>query len=886
METTTMPVAGSVLDLATILRATLETTVRRLGYDPAARMLEVRRVPLEGRWGYSSAVCKSLGRGPEAAQALAVAVVAALPAHPLVAQAEAVKGFVNFYVDVAAYANGLLAEVAARGAAWGHGLPQPGRVMVEFAQPNTHKAVHVGHLRNIILGEAVVRIMRAAGREVIAATYPGDIGMHVIKCLWCYRTFYAGQEPATDRGRWLGHIYAESDARLEYRKQVLGLLAEALQAPTLTVALTAWLRAHGETSAAAAADVQRLLAVAATTKPDPDPDTAHEPDEELGADIDLSSMSDATVPALWAELGVQLPADDPLRADYARLDLHRDWWPLAPGWRADVRALYALWEAKDPDLRDLWQRTRQWSLDEFATVYRTLDVHFDVEFYESEVEEEGRGIVEELVRRGIATDLRAEGKPVLVHLDDQLRAHPALREKYFDKLYKKAKDGTLTERETYKVLVVLRSDGTTLYATKDLALARRKFEDYRVDQSIYVIDVRQSLYFQQVFKVLELYGFTQADQCRQLGYEIVGTKEGAFSSRKGNVPLYEDFMREALAHARTEIDRVAAETLERRPDAAPRHGTAADKDAVALQIALGAIKYTMLDKDTNTVIVFDWEQVLNPRQQSAPYIMYAYARAGSVLAKAAAEAGDPHPAAPTPNPSPKGGGERDEPHPPTLSPEGQEGDHGHSSLGEKSSFSPPPLGEVLEERSSALSPPFVGAGRGEKSSFSPPFVGEGLRVGSSFSPPFVGEGLEVGSSSSLPPSGQGVGVGAAESALDFSRLQLSAADLALVESMKTREDRDPQKRHLAGLLAELALLDGISRYPDEVERAAANSNPVVLTRYLFGLAEAFSKFWDTSRILTAETPALRQSRLALTAAARQTLGNGLHLLGITAPDAM
>ena len=811
METTTMPVAGSVLDLATILRATLETTVRRLGYDPAARMLEVRRVPLEGRWGYSSAVCKSLGRGPEAAQALAVAVVAALPAHPLVAQAEAVKGFVNFYVDVAAYANGLLAEVTARGERWGHGASQPGRVMVEFAQPNTHKAVHVGHLRNIILGEAVVRIMRAAGREVIAATYPGDIGMHVIKCLWCYRTFYAGQEPATGRGRWLGHIYAESDARLEYRKQVLGLLAEALQAPTLTGALTTWLRAHGETSAAAAADVQRLLAVAATTKPDPDPDTAHEPDEELGTDIDLSSVSDATVPALWTELGAQLPADDPLRADYARLDLHRDWWPLAPGWRADVRALYALWEAKDPDLRDLWQRTRQWSLDEFATVYRTLDVHFDVEFYESEVEEEGRGIVEELVRRGIATDLRAEGKPVLVHLDDQLRAHPALREKYFDKLYKKAKDGTLTERETYKVLVVLRSDGTTLYATKDLALARRKFEDYRVDQSIYVIDVRQSLYFQQVFKVLELYGFTQADQCRQLGYEIVGTKEGAFSSRKGNVPLYEDFMREALAHARTEIDRVAAETLERRPDAAPRHSTAADKDAVALQIALGAIKYTMLDKDTNTVIVFDWEQVLNPRQQSAPYIMYAYARAGSVLARAAAA---------------------DEPNPPTPFPTKEGGDDG--------------------------------------------------RADANSSPPFVGER----SAGSPPPSGEGVGVGAAESALDFSRLQLSAADLALVESMKTREDRDPQKRHLAGLLAELALLDGISRYPDEVERAAANSNPVVLTRYLFGLAEAFSKFWDTSRILTAETPALRQSRLALTAAARQTLGNGLHLLGITAPDAM
>jgi arginyl-tRNA synthetase len=769
VETPALPATGSVLDLATILRTTLETTLRRLGYEPNPKSLEVRRSPQEGRWGYSSAVCKALGKGPDAAQALAQQVVEALPAHPLVQHAEAVKGFINFYVSVPAYANGLLDEVAARGATWGHGRPKPGRVMVEFAQPNTHKAVHVGHLRNIILGEAVVRILRAAGHDVLAATYPGDIGMHVIKCLWCYLAFHNGEEPATGRGRWLSQIYSESDAKLEYRKHVLGLLAEALQAPALAPTLTAWLRAHGETSPQAAGDVQALLAVAATAKSDPDPDTAHEPDEDLAPDLDLSNVSEATVMALWDELGAQLPADDPLRGDWTKLDANRAWWPQVLDWRAAVRALYAQWEAKEPSLLDLWQRTRQWSLDEFAEVYRTLDVHFDVEFYESQVEEEGRTIVEQLVARGIANDLRAEGEPVIVKIDDRLREHPALREKYFDKLYKRNKDGTLTERSPYRVLVVLRSDGTTLYATKDLSLARRKFEDYQVDTSIYVIDVRQSLYFDQVFKVLELYGFPQADQCIHLGYEIVGTKTGAFSSRKGNVPLYEDFLREAITHARAEIDRVEAETQERRPDAASRYENAAGKDVVAQQIALGAIKYTMLDKDNNTVIIFDWEQVLNPRLQSAPYLMYAHARASSVLGKA---------------------------------------------------------GEV--------------AGSGDDNS----------------------------------------------GALDFSRLQLADADLALVEGLKTRDDRDPEKRRLVGLLAELALLDTISRYPDEVQRAAETYNPVILTRYLFNLADAFNKFWDTSRILNAETADLRGSRLELTRAARQTLANGLHLLAIAAPDAM
>jgi arginyl-tRNA synthetase len=764
---------GSVLDLAAILRDTLETTLRRLGYEPKAKALEVRRVPLEGRWGYASAVCKSLGRGPDGAQQLAEQVVAALPALPMVRQTEALRGFVNFYVDIPAYANGLVAEVATRGLEWGHGVPKNEQVMVEFAQPNTHKALHVGHLRNIALGDSVVRTMRAAGWNVLAATYPGDIGMHVIKCLWCYLTFHQGDEPATGRGRWLGAIYAEADARLEYRQHLLGLLSQALaaakEAPALGPDLTAWLRAHGESDSAAAADVQLLLQAVAAAWSDTDPETAHEPDETLGADVDLSSINPAVIAALWHALGTLLPAESALRADYDRLDAHFDWWNAAPAWRDDVRALFAQWEAKEPGLMALWARTRQWSLDEFAEVYRTLGVRFDVEFYESQVEDEGREIVGELVKMGIAEDLRAEGDPVLVRIDEQLRKHPALREKYFDKLYRKSKDGSLTELNPYRVLIVLRSDGTTLYATKDLALARRKFEDYHVERSLYVIDVRQSFYFQQIFKVLELYGFPQADKCQQIGHEIVGTKEGAFSSRKGNMPLYEDFEREAFERARAEIDTIEAENQERRPEADRRRMDDAQKDAVARMIAIGAMKYSMLDKDNNTYIAFDWEQALNPRQQSAPYIMYAHARASSVLAKA-------------------------------------------------------------EE--------------------------EDLSVDLAAGP------------------------------VDFTRLQLAEADLDLLVHLKDADDRDPNKRRVISLNSELNLLDMISRYPDEIQRAASLYNPVILTRYLFELAEAFNKFWDTSRILTAETPALRRSRLVLAAAARQTIANGLGLLGIAAPDVM
>ena len=80
--------------------------------------------------------------------------------------------------------------------------------MVEFSQPNTHKAFHVGHLRTLMLGAAVSNILEFAGWEVVRANYIGDIGLHVMKWMWNYLTNHNGEEPGKDRIRWLGeHLY-------------------------------------------------------------------------------------------------------------------------------------------------------------------------------------------------------------------------------------------------------------------------------------------------------------------------------------------------------------------------------------------------------------------------------------------------------------------------------------------------------------------------------------------------------------------------------------------------------------------------------------------------------------------------------------------------------
>jgi arginyl-tRNA synthetase len=270
---------------------------------------------------------------------------------------------------------------------------------------------------------------------------------------------------------------------------------------------------------------------------------------------------------------------------------------------AERREMYRKWDAGDPEVRALWLETREWSLEEMRDILNTLDVKMDVWFYESEVDEPSKGIVEELVARGIATDERPQGGAVIVKIDEKLG---------------------LT-KEKYRTAVLLRSDGTTLYLTKDLALARVKFEQYHVDRSIYVVDFRQSLHFQQAFKILEMWGFPQAAKCYHLPYGYITLPEGGMSARKGRVILFKDVADEA-------VKRVLAVESERSGDIPEDQ-----REAIAAQIGLGALAYSILSVDNNKDIVFDMNEALSFDGRTGPYIQNAHVRATSILKKANVE---------------------------------------------------------------------------------------------------------------------------------------------------------------------------------------------------------------------------------------------------------
>ncbi len=462
--------------------------------DEAA--LEFRQIPFSGEWGLAvplfpvAAVEARSGKKvnvPKRAQELAAGIKNNIGEPPQgFSHIEAVNGYLNLYFSTGDYAQRVVDTILAEGEDYGRSQARGKKVMVEYSQPNTHKSFHVGHLRNVILGGSLCRILAFDGFEVIRANYLGDIGLHVVKWMWNYLKNHAGEEPGENKTHWMNEIYAEAD---------------------------------------------RLF---------------QDPENE-----------------------------------------------------AEVRELYARWNERDPEVLALWKKTRQWSLEGFEQIYDLLGEEFDKIYFESEVEDPGIVLVDRMIEEGIAQDGRPD-EPVFIDLDEVV--------------------GTDDE---FRVLVVLRSDGSSLYATKDLPLAIQKFEEYDLDRSIYVIDVRQSLYMKQIFKTLEILGYDWADKLYHLAYELVNLPGNVtMASREGTVVLFDDLVSEATNRARDIVE-------EKNPELSE---TA--KDDIAEAVALGALKYTMLSRDNTKVVTFDWDAALDFNGQAAPYIQYAHVRAGSILRKA------------------------------------------------------------------------------------------------------------------------------------------------------------------------------------------------------------------------------------------------------------
>lgn len=246
-------------------------------------------------------------------------------------------------------------------------------------------------------------------------------------------------------------------------------------------------------------------------------------------------------------------------------------------------------EDGDPEATELWQWFRDESLVEFNRIYELLGVEFDSlngEAFYNDKMDEGIKILEE---KGLLEESKGAS---IVNLDD-VNLPPAM---------------------------IKKSDGATLYITRDIATAMYRARTYNFVKSIYVVGQEQSNHFRQLKAVLKKMGFDWSDDMIHVDFGLVTKNRQKLSTRKGNIILLEPTLQEAISRAKAQIE-------EKNPNLE-------NKEAVAHAVGVGAVKFYDLKTDRRNGYDFDLEAMVSFEGETGPYVQYAYARIQSILRKA------------------------------------------------------------------------------------------------------------------------------------------------------------------------------------------------------------------------------------------------------------
>lgn len=254
----------------------------------------------------------------------------------------------------------------------------------------------------------------------------------------------------------------------------------------------------------------------------------------------------------------------------------------------EARAWFLKMEQGNEEALEIWQWFRDISLKEFMRVYNILGMEFDSFAGESFYRDKTADVIKCLTDDGL---LKESQGAMIVPLDE------------YD----------------MPPCIVAKKDGSSIYATRDLAAILYRKATYNFDRCLYVTGLEQKLHFAQVFKVIELMGNDYAKNLVHIPYGLVSLKSGKISSRKGNVIFAEDLLRESINKTTSIIE-------EKNPDIP-------DKEEVAKQVGIGAIIFNDLYNQRIKDVIFDWNKLLNFDGETGPYVQYTYARASSVLRK-------------------------------------------------------------------------------------------------------------------------------------------------------------------------------------------------------------------------------------------------------------
>ncbi|MDE7025960.1 MAG: arginine--tRNA ligase [Paramuribaculum sp.] len=423
--------------------------------------------------------------------------------EPAVSRFNVIKGFLNIVIEPSFWASVLKHVQDTQD--WGTEkvTEQSPLVMVEYSSPNTNKPLHLGHLRNILLGYSLSQILTACGNRVVKTNIVNDRGIHICKSMLAWQKWGNGVTPESC-GKKGDHLIG--DFYVLFDKHYKAELKE-LQAQGMT-----------EDEAAVASPLMQ-----------------------------------------------------------------------------EARAMLRAWEARDPEVRALWEKMNQWVYDGFDATYQRMGVDFDKIYYESNTYLEGKDKVLEGLEKGLM--YKREDGSVWADLTDAGLDHKLL----------------------------LRSDGTSVYMTQDIGTAKLRYQDYPIDKMIYVVGNEQNYHFQVLSLLLDRLGFKWGKDLVHFSYGMVELPEGKMKSREGTVVDADDLMEEMVGTARA-----VSEELGKLDGCSE-----AEKAEISETVGMGALKYFLLKVDPRKNMTFNPKESIDFNGNTGPFIQYTYARIRSVLRKAA-----------------------------------------------------------------------------------------------------------------------------------------------------------------------------------------------------------------------------------------------------------
>lgn len=457
---------GSVLDALTGLSV--------------GHLLESPKDPSHGDIAFPCfTLAKELGKSPIQ---IAQDIVSKIAADDIIASAVATWPYINFFVQADYLAKTVIGSVLEQKDNYGRGAENNQTIVVESPSPNTNKPLHLWHVRNMLLGNALDLICAFAGYKSVKVEVVNDRGIHICKSMLAYQLFGNNAEPDKKSDHFVGDRYVR-----------------------------------------------------------------------FAQEVEKDSALDDQAQAMLRQR-----------------------------------------EDKDPGIRALWEKMNKRASDGFKTTYARYGTRIDQHYYESDIYEQGKTII-----------LDALDKGIFVRDPKGNIAFPLEK-----------KDGEMG------YFVVLRADGTAVYATQDIALAAQREADYHMDRMVYVVGNEQEDYFKTLFAVIKALNYPFADQCHHLSYGMIALPDGKMKSRTGNVVDADDLASDMHEQAATVL-------RERYPDLSTE-----EIATKAEAIAMAGIKFFMIKYEVAKDFVFDPAQSLSFDGETGPYMLYSYARCAQIIAKA------------------------------------------------------------------------------------------------------------------------------------------------------------------------------------------------------------------------------------------------------------